>query len=509
MTEQQIADRMAQMIRVGFVSARQPERMRVRVELRDTVNAGLVTDWLPVLCPRASRDMVHDLPDVGDQVLCLFLSYGLEQGFVLGAMYGRQSPPVTSGDKWHRTFSDGTTLEYDRASHTLSGKIQGHMNLSCTGNMTLEAPLVYVRGTLVNTAKDGSAGKSVFSGGMTVTDGGINVLGADVVASGVSLVSHLTTGVQPGSGQSSNPAGGSASSPGTASGTGFDISAAAKFAAVAEAIAAALATDESPQAAKDSLLLCLPNIAKAMADRQARPEDAQGWLYLHDMLQRWFSGAASTDADHCGTPFWVDWDWVMKFGRASARYTIFTEIPQQLDPHVVNVPALIQLGKILCRKGYMDPEKRMDFDFTNLPWTEWEDVYHTLIAVPRSTAVDGSMAALAGFSLRALAAGYTVPDGKGGHVIHVQKIAVFVHDRFQFAKDKTPEENNLGWWSCSELDGGIYSEPIGNDGRYRNLWNEDFRNFATTHGFGKDFLVLSQPHVVADFMEHKYECICK
>lgn len=97
MSEEQLRDTLAQMVRVGFVSARQPEKMRVRVELRDTVTAALVTDWLPVLCPRACGDLAYDLPDVGDQVLCLFLGYGLEQGFVLGAMYGKAAPAMQLG----------------------------------------------------------------------------------------------------------------------------------------------------------------------------------------------------------------------------------------------------------------------------------------------------------------------------------------------------------------------------------------------------------------------------
>ncbi len=56
MSEQLVRDMMAQIIRVGFVAGRQPERMRVKVEFRDTVNAKLVSDWLPVLTPRAHID---------------------------------------------------------------------------------------------------------------------------------------------------------------------------------------------------------------------------------------------------------------------------------------------------------------------------------------------------------------------------------------------------------------------------------------------------------------------
>ena len=67
MTPDQITDLMAQMIRVGFVNARQPEKMRVKVTVPDTTGAELVTDFLPVLCPRACEDMQYDLPDVGDK----------------------------------------------------------------------------------------------------------------------------------------------------------------------------------------------------------------------------------------------------------------------------------------------------------------------------------------------------------------------------------------------------------------------------------------------------------
>lgn len=136
MTPDQITDLMAQMIRVGFVNARQPEKMRVKVTVPDTTGAELVTDFLPVLCPRACEDMQYDLPDVGDQVLCLFLPYGREQGFVIGAMYGKQSPPVQSGDKWHRKFKDGTYVEYDREQHKLVADVKGDVEITTTGSVT-------------------------------------------------------------------------------------------------------------------------------------------------------------------------------------------------------------------------------------------------------------------------------------------------------------------------------------------------------------------------------------
>lgn len=131
-----IMDLLAQSIRLGTVTARDAATLRVQVRCADTVTAPLVTDWLPVLVPRASGDCQYDLPDVGDRVLCLFLPHGREAGFVLGSLYSGSVPPVTDGEKWHRAFRDGTVLEYDRAAHKLTATVKGDVNLTADGNLT-------------------------------------------------------------------------------------------------------------------------------------------------------------------------------------------------------------------------------------------------------------------------------------------------------------------------------------------------------------------------------------
>lgn len=200
--------KMNELARVGFVVSRQPEKHRVRVEFRDTVTAKLVSGWLPVLVPRASADMAFDLPDVGDQVLCLFLGNGLEEGFVLGSMYGAQKPPVASGDKFHRTFSDGTTLEYDRAAHKLRASVKGDVEASVTGNVevTLQGNGKVTAGgalELTSAAKIGlntpalSMGGSGGGGTEAATQGNIRhrgnitVTGGDVTVNGISFLSHV------------------------------------------------------------------------------------------------------------------------------------------------------------------------------------------------------------------------------------------------------------------------------------------------------------------------------
>lgn len=203
MTDQQITDLMAQMIRVGFVNARQPEKMRVKVTIPDTTGAELVTDFLPVLCPRACEDMQYDLPDVGDQVVCLFLSYGLEQGFVIGAMYGKQAPPVQSGEKWHRLFKDGTYLEYDRESHKLVANVQGDVEITATGNLDAKVEGNVSTSSQGPTSVTSEAQVSVSApamnfggvGGSTSAgmQGTFNLTQGDIIVEGISFLRHVHT----------------------------------------------------------------------------------------------------------------------------------------------------------------------------------------------------------------------------------------------------------------------------------------------------------------------------
>lgn len=219
MTPEQITDQLSQIVRVGMVTARDPGTMRLQVQCPDTVSGALVTEWLQTLTPRAKEDAQYDLPDVGDQVLCLFLPHGLEQGFVLGCMYASATtgaPPVSDGDKWHRTFKDGTTLEYDRNTNTLAAKIAGSgvVNLEAEGpvnvkakgpislesseTITLKAPSIVMKGNLTQTNVDGGPASSNLSGTFKVRQG-------DVIAENISLVGHTHEGVESGPDNTGGP----------------------------------------------------------------------------------------------------------------------------------------------------------------------------------------------------------------------------------------------------------------------------------------------------------------
>lgn len=197
-----LRDLLSQVVRVGFVVGRDEAKMRVRVEVSDTTSGALTTAFLQVLVPRAKKDRVYDLPDVGDQVLCLFLPFGKEVGFVLGSMYGADSPPVASGDKWHRVFEDGTVLEYDRAAHVLLADVKGRAEINTTEDIsatagttltatagtsiTLTAPNIFQNG---NVTAGGSSG-----GSATVSENAERTITGSLTINGpVNINGNLTT----------------------------------------------------------------------------------------------------------------------------------------------------------------------------------------------------------------------------------------------------------------------------------------------------------------------------
>jgi len=116
-------------VRVGIVVSTDPAAGTVRVQIGDA--DGLVTHNLPVLHRQTLRNKDYAMPDPGEQVLCVFLPLGIEQGFCLGSFYSRvDGTPVQDQDKRHVTFADKTLLEYDRKNHELRANVRGGIETS-------------------------------------------------------------------------------------------------------------------------------------------------------------------------------------------------------------------------------------------------------------------------------------------------------------------------------------------------------------------------------------------
>ncbi|MGN0902704.1 MAG: phage baseplate assembly protein V, partial [Succinivibrio sp.] len=123
MISEQIRDFLTNLIRVGEITETLPSKHKVRVSFPDD---GDVSHELPVICPNTQDNSDFHMPDVGEDVLCVFLPGGIEDGFVLGSFYAPEvERPTANQDERKVRFKDGTTVTYNRATHELDVVIEG------------------------------------------------------------------------------------------------------------------------------------------------------------------------------------------------------------------------------------------------------------------------------------------------------------------------------------------------------------------------------------------------
>ncbi len=136
-------------VRVGIVESANPEKVTVRAKIPDLDN--LISYDLQVLQRKTLKDKDYWIPDLKEEVLCLFLGNGLECGFVLGALYNAEdAPPVNSQDKRHVAFEDGSWFEYDRKEHIARAHIEGRMDIFVSGDINVKSGgTVFINGVKV------------------------------------------------------------------------------------------------------------------------------------------------------------------------------------------------------------------------------------------------------------------------------------------------------------------------------------------------------------------------
>ena len=115
----------------GVVVAIDAAKVRARVRFDDL--DGMVSYWLRVPQTKTHQDKHYDMPDINEHVGCI-LDEHAEDGMILAAVYSNaDTPPVSSADKHHVTFSDGTVIEYDRSTHKLFADVKGDVEVKVTG----------------------------------------------------------------------------------------------------------------------------------------------------------------------------------------------------------------------------------------------------------------------------------------------------------------------------------------------------------------------------------------
>ncbi|MCP3943465.1 MAG: phage baseplate assembly protein V [Desulfobacteraceae bacterium] len=124
--------RMLGIIRIGTIKELIGERVIVKA-------GDLVTAPLPWVTRRAGKDRDFWAPEPGEQVLLVCPCGDPALGVVIPAIYRDDFPAPASEASIHRiVYSDGTTLEYNRETHKLSGNVKGDVNLKVDNNVTIK-----------------------------------------------------------------------------------------------------------------------------------------------------------------------------------------------------------------------------------------------------------------------------------------------------------------------------------------------------------------------------------
>ena len=122
-------------VRIGKISSVNGAKCRARVTFPDKEN--VVSDELPILQIGASDTAGYWVPEVGTNVLCLFLpnpsGHGLSAGFILGAFYTDAMPPKETDESVREIkFKDGSFIRYDN----------GEIAINAASHIKLTAPTI-------------------------------------------------------------------------------------------------------------------------------------------------------------------------------------------------------------------------------------------------------------------------------------------------------------------------------------------------------------------------------
>ncbi len=124
------------MLRYGNICDVDAAKGLVRVEFDDD---GITSAWIPVTTHGTSGNKYAYTFDVGEHVACLMDEHA-ENGVVIGAIYSQANTPTGGNkDKVSVNFSDGASVAYNRATHTLEVKVGGtELKLTQSGGFTVK-----------------------------------------------------------------------------------------------------------------------------------------------------------------------------------------------------------------------------------------------------------------------------------------------------------------------------------------------------------------------------------
>ena len=123
------------MVRIGTVTATNPAAMTARVTFEE--KDGLVSPELPIITRGSGGNRDYWLPDVGDEVVCLYSANdkNFTTGWILGTYFTEKHPPNAAAQDVRRVdFGDGSFIEFNRAA--------GSLTIQCTGPVTINGATI-------------------------------------------------------------------------------------------------------------------------------------------------------------------------------------------------------------------------------------------------------------------------------------------------------------------------------------------------------------------------------
>lgn len=138
--------RLHNLVRYAVVAEVNHTTGTLRADLQD---GQLRSDWIPWITMRAGQDKVWDPPAVGEVVMLLASSGELANAVALPAVFSAGNQNGDRAGLHRRTYQDGTIVEYDRQTHTLTvdttattGAVvirTGTVSIHATGGSTINA----------------------------------------------------------------------------------------------------------------------------------------------------------------------------------------------------------------------------------------------------------------------------------------------------------------------------------------------------------------------------------
>jgi phage baseplate assembly protein V len=181
------------MLRFGTISEVKPEKGLAKVNFAED---GIVSAWLPLVYNNTLGDKYYRSMKVNEHVACL-MDENCENGVIVGAIYNSQDTPPYSGNKVAVKFEDGTEIIYDEGKLIIN--TQKNVEITTPYDVEITCSKLVLTGDLEVTGSIDSLDSINATGSIAsqtdVTAGPLNI----------SLVTHLHSGVTPGSGVTGPP----------------------------------------------------------------------------------------------------------------------------------------------------------------------------------------------------------------------------------------------------------------------------------------------------------------